>query len=86
MATNPADRVGLPQKGRIAVGADADLCVVDLHAEFEVDPARLRHRNPVCAYAGRTVAGVVRQTYLRGTRIDPDGPALGRLLIPGGRP
>jgi allantoinase len=84
MATNPADRVGLAQKGRIAEGADADLCAVDLDASFTVDPARLRHRNPVSAYAGRTLSGVVRQTWLRGERIDADGPARGRLLTRGG--
>jgi allantoinase len=85
MATNPADRVGLPYKGRIEVGADADFCVVDPDATLVVDPAWLRHRNPVCAYTGQKLAGVVRQTWLRGERIDPDGPARGRLLTRGSR-
>ena len=70
MATAPADRVGLSHKGRIEVGADADLCVLAPDAEFVVDPQRLLHKNPISAYAGRRLTGVVRQTWLRGTRVD----------------
>ena len=38
--------------------------------EFTVDVARLHHRNPVSAYAGRRLAGVVRETWLRGVPIE----------------
>jgi len=43
-----------------------------------VDPARLEHRHPVTPYAGQTLTGVVRRTWLRGREAGP-GPA-GRLL------
>jgi allantoinase len=85
MARNPADRVGLPAKGRIGVGADADLCVVDADAEFVVDPDLLLHRNRVCAYAAQRLTGIVRQTWLRGRRVDVDGAPHGRLLERGRR-
>jgi allantoinase len=77
MATEPADRVGLAAKGRIAVGADADLAVFAPDEQFVVDPAQLRHRNPVTPYGGRRLRGAVRSTWLRGERIyDADAPAL----------
>jgi allantoinase len=78
MATNPADLVGLRTKGRIEPGADADFCVFAPDAAFVVDRARLHHRNPVTPYHGRPLAGVVRQTWLRGQPVG-DRPR-GRLL------
>jgi allantoinase len=87
MATAPADRVGLTHKGRIAVGGDADLVRFAPDEEFTVDVSRLRHRNPVSAYAGRRLAGVVRETWLRGVPVDAgdDQSARGRLLRRGVR-
>ena len=66
MATRPADFAGLPAKGRIAEGCDADLVAFDPDAAFTVDPANLHHKNPITPYAGRELRGVVRATYLRG--------------------
>jgi allantoinase len=83
MATAPADRVGLAHKGRIEVGADADLVRFAPDEEFTVDVARLHHRNPVSAYAGRRLAGVVRETWLRGVPVEDT--ARGRLLQRGVR-
>jgi allantoinase len=84
MATSPADRVGLAHKGRIEVGADADLVRFAPDEELTVDVARLHHRNPVSAYAGRRLAGVVRETWLRGVPVTEDA-ARGRLLRRGER-
>ena len=80
MATAPARRVGLAGKGEIAVGADADLCVFAPDEEWVVDAAALHHKNPVTPYAGRTLTGTVRATWLRGRRVDLSGPPRGRLL------
>ncbi|GAA3661808.1 allantoinase AllB [Nocardioides ginsengisoli] len=83
MASAPADRVGLAHKGRIAVGADADLVRFAPDEGLTVEVGRLHHRNPLCAYAGRRLAGVVRETWLRGATVD-DTPR-GRLLERGTR-
>jgi allantoinase len=80
MARRPADLVGLHGKGRIAVGADADLVAFDPDGTFVVDPHRLHHRNPVTPYAGKTLRGVVRTTWLRGRRVT-GSEARGRFLI-----
>lgn len=79
MAQGPADLVGLGGKGRIAPGYDADLCVFAPDEAFVVDRHALAHRNPVTAYHGRPLAGVVRGTWLRGARVTGDDPA-GSLL------
>jgi allantoinase len=79
MATAPADRVGLTDRGRIAVGARADLVRFAPDASFTVDVARLKHRNAVSAYAGRPLVGEVRETWLRGVPVDDDVPR-GRLV------
>ncbi len=78
MASGPATLAGLPGKGAIAPGYDADLVAFDSGASFTVDPARLAHRHPVTPYAGQTLTGVVRRTWLRGQETG-DTPA-GRLL------
>jgi allantoinase len=85
MATAPADRVGLADRGRIEVGASADLCVIAPDESFVVDTARLHHRNAVSAYAGRTLTGTVRQTWLHGVPVDVAAAPRGRLLRRGAR-
>lgn len=84
MAQTPADRVGLAHKGRIEVGADADLVRFAPDEELTVDVADLHHRNPVSAYAGRRLTGGVRETWLRGVPVTEDAPR-GRLLRRGER-
>jgi allantoinase len=80
MSGATARLVGLDQKGKLEVGADADLVVLAPDATFAVDAHALLHKNPVSAYDGRELRGVVRETYLRGVPVVLDAPA-GRLLV-----
>ena len=80
MATAPARRVELVGKGEIAVGRDADLCVLAPDETFRVDASALQHKNAVSPYDGRTLTGTVRQTWLRGAPIDLAAAPSGRLL------
>jgi len=82
MASAPAALAGLSAKGRLAAGGDADLVAFDPDETFVVDPAKLLHRHPVTPYAGKTLTGRVRQTWLRGTPLlegESEAP-VGRLL------
>lgn len=79
MAQGPARLVGLAQKGRIDIGADADFVVFAPEDRFTVSAAELEHKNPVTAYDGKVLSGVVRRTLLRGEDVDGTTPR-GRLL------
>ena len=80
MSEAPAALAGVPGKGAIAVGNDADLVAFDADETFTVRAADLHHRHPVTPYEGRTLTGVVRATWLRGAPVGA-APA-GRLLTP----
>jgi allantoinase len=82
MAQRPAELVGLATKGRIEVGADADLVAFDPEEQFEVDPAMLLHRHQVTPYAHARLRGVVERVWLRGEPVD-DPVRRGRLLLRG---
>lgn len=68
-----ARRFALPRKGRIAVGADADLALVDLRGSFELAADDLLYRHRQSPYVGRRFTGRVVRTVVRGTTIFRDG-------------
>ncbi|CAD5995017.1 allantoinase AllB [Agreia sp. COWG] len=86
MSTKTARFAGLPQKGGIAIGADADLVAFSPDASFTARAEALRHKNKVSAFDGSELFGIVDVTWLRGVPVysiaDP-GSAIepsGRLL------
>jgi allantoinase len=83
MAEGPARLLGLQRKGRIGLGYDADLCVFAPDETLVVDPERLRQKNPLTPYDGRSLRGVVHSTWLRGQALAGERPR-GHLLTRGG--
>ena len=79
MVTGAAARFGIAGKGAIEPGADADLALVDLSAEYTLAAEDLRYRHPLSAYVGRRLQARVVRTVVRG--LDP-APGVGKLLTP----
>jgi allantoinase len=66
MSERPAALAGLTDRGRIAPGHRADLCLFDPQLSAVVRADALLHRHPVTPYDGATLRGSVRQTWVAG--------------------
>ena len=65
LATAPAKAFSL-DAGTLAVGAPADVTMVDPHAQWEVDPSRFRSKSRNTPFAGWKVKGRVTTTIVSG--------------------
>jgi allantoinase len=83
---NVADRFGFSGKGRLEVGYDADLALVDLDSSFVLQAEDLFYRHKISPFVGRTFRGRVVRTILRGKTVFRDGEVVaepvGRLIKP----
>ncbi len=77
-----------PRKGEIAIGADADMALIDLGSSSVLCQEDLLYRHKQSPYVGRTLRGRVARTLVRGTTVWLNGKvvsgAVGRLVKPGG--
>jgi dihydropyrimidinase len=74
LASAPAEAMGLsPRKGRIAVGLDADLAIVDLDREYLCLRDDVRSSAGYSIYEGRRFKGKVVHTLVRGRFALRDG-------------
>jgi dihydroorotase len=89
-STAPARVFGLGQKGRIEIGADADLAIVDLNAQLEIRDEIVLSKIGWTPYAGLTIYGLIDRTLVRGRTVYGHGrvtgePGWGRQASPSPR-
>ena len=72
-STGPARVYGISGKGRIAVGYDADLTIVDLKMSQRIDKEWLASRCGWSPFEGMKVTGWPRLTVLRGRVVMREG-------------
>jgi dihydroorotase len=77
LATAPARAFGLADKGRLEVGAHADIAVVNLDRELEITDDIVLSKIGWTPYAGKRVRGMVEATLVRGTVVYEDGRVTG---------
>ncbi len=76
----------LPHKGRLVLGADADMVFVDLQSSNVLQSADLFYRHQHSPYVGKLLRGRIVQTLVRGNTIFREGSfvsaPIGQLLRP----
>ena len=77
-STNPARIFGLPSKGELRPGKDADFVVVDLELEREVSAEILQSASDFSLWEGRMLRGWPVVTVCRGAVVMRDGEVVGR--------
>ena len=78
LATTPARLFGLPSKGAIERGRDADLVLFDPDARRTIQQRELHHTSDFTPYEGMAARGAVRSVLLRGEPVIRDGEYVGR--------
>jgi allantoinase len=74
---NPAQRYGLPAKGTIGVGYDADFCLVDPSATWTVHAESSLSTQEYTPFEGFELGAKVTDTWVRGHRVLTDGVVTG---------
>lgn len=78
MSENPSYLFKLDGRGKIAEGYNADLVLVDLHAERRIDAQAFHSKAKYTPFEGRIVRGIPVLTLLNGVQVMRDGEILGR--------
>ncbi len=77
MCTNPARTFGLPGKGTIEPGTDADIVLFDPNETYTITADDNASVADYSLYEGREVIGKVTDTFVRGEPVVTDGTVVG---------
>lgn len=77
VAKNPAERFGLTEKGDLAVGFDADFCLVDDTVDYVVRAEDSLSAQEYTPFEGFRLTAKVTDTFLRGEPVFADGEIVG---------
>ncbi len=69
IAKNPCDRFGLPSKGAISIGKDADFVFIKPNSPYVLKAEDLEYRNKFSPYVGRTIGAQIARTIVRGNTV-----------------
>jgi dihydropyrimidinase len=78
LSTTPARLFGLPTKGAIEVGRDADLVLLDPDERWTIRATEQHHSSDFTLFEGMEVQGRVRRVIVRGEDVVRDGELVGR--------
>lgn len=77
LSTTPARLFGLPRKGSLDAGKDADIVLFDPGASKVLSAADLHHASDYTPYEGMSVRGAVRTVLVRGSEVVLNGEFVG---------
>ena len=66
MSTRPAEIFGLTNKGKICIGADADITILNLQKEFFIDATKFKSKSRNCPFHGWKTKGKPVKTIVEG--------------------
>jgi dihydroorotase len=66
ISTKPAEILGLEDKGKIRIGADADLTILNLHQETVIDKTKFKSKSRNCPFHGWKCRGLAVMTIVGG--------------------
>ncbi len=76
MSTNIADTYGMPNKGTLDPGTDADVVVFDPDETYTISADENFSKADFSVYEGREVTGRVKKTFVRGELVYDEGEIL----------
>jgi len=77
MCMNPARLFGIPDKGTLEPGTDADIVVFDPDTTYTIDADDNGGVADFSLYEGRDVTGKVEKTFVRGSLVADKGEVVG---------